>query len=45
MLCRYIQNRLYYTSKNINKKADNIHGYGICPNLANVWCKPDKNGP
>ena len=31
--------------KNINKKSDDIYGYGICPNLANVWCKPDKNGP
>ena len=31
--------------KNINKNENEIFGYGICPNLANVWCKPDKDGP
>ena len=31
--------------QNINKKSENIHGYGICPNLANVWCKLDDNSP
>lgn len=30
--------------KNIDKKEDDIFGYGICPNLVDVWCKSEPNG-